>query len=98
MAEIKEITCLDEKSKICNRILRALPNWFGAEPSIVDYTERVQAMPFFAAFTQNPDGAVGFIALKTHNKFTSEICVTGVLEEFHRQGIDRSLVAHCENY
>lgn len=48
--EIKEIINADEKSNICDSILRALPNWFGNEPSIVDYVQKVQTMPFYAAY------------------------------------------------
>ena len=49
MIIIKELSIPDEKAKICNTILRALPDWFGIESSIIDYVEQVQSMPFFAA-------------------------------------------------
>ena len=49
MIDIKEVHEPSEKSNICNEILRALPNWFGFESSIIDYTEQVQSMPFYAA-------------------------------------------------
>jgi len=96
MIEIKEINEPNEKSNICNKILRALPNWFGNEPSIVDYVERVQSMPFYTVFDNN--NAVGFVAIKVHNLYTAEICVMGVLKEYHRQGIGQKLIEHCENY
>jgi len=96
MIKINEISSADEKSLICNIILRALPDWFGIESSIVDYVEQVQSMPFFVAFDN--DTAIGFVALKIHNKYTAEICVMGVLEEYHRQGIGKLLVEKCETY
>ena len=96
MIEIRAISSPDEKSDICNTILRALPNWFGVEASIVDYTEEVKAMPLYAAF----DGgkAVGFIALKNHSPFAAELYVMGVLQDYHRQGLGKELVAVCEQY
>jgi len=96
MIKIKEIQNPSEKSTICNNILRALPNWFGHEASIVDYTDKVKEMPFYAAF--DSDKVVGFIALKTHNIHTSEVCVMGILEDYHRQGIGKILIEHCESY
>jgi len=91
---IKSILNTDEKSIICNTVLRALPDWFGIESSIIDYVDQVQSMPFFAAF--DDEKAIGFVALKIHNKYTAEICVMGVLQEYHRQGIGKLLVEKCE--
>ena len=34
------------KSKICDEILRALPEWFGIEESIVEYVADVETLPF----------------------------------------------------
>ena len=96
MIEIREVYDPSEKSIICNNILRALPSWFGVESSIVDYTEQVKKQPFFAAFEN--EKAVGFVTVKAHNPFTSEICVIGVLKEYHRQGIGEKLVECCEGY
>lgn len=84
------------KADICSNILRALPNWFGVEASIVDYVTKVRDMPFYAALES--DKPVGFAALKVHNEYTAEICVMGVLGEYHRCGIGRELVAHCEKH
>lgn len=41
---------------------------------------------------------IGFVALKVHNPYTAEICVMGVLKEYHRGGIGRQLVSHCEAF
>ena len=96
MIEVKELSNADEKSTICNTILRALPDWFEIESSIVDYVEQVQSMPFFVAYDE--ENVIGFVALKIHNKYTAEICVMGVLQEYHRQGIGKLLVEKCEQY
>lgn len=93
---VNEITTPDEKSQICDTILRALPNWFGIEASIVSYVKDVRDMPFYCAFDGgNP---VGFVAINVHNPHTAEIYVTGILESHHRRGIGRKLVQTCENY
>jgi len=96
IVEIKEIFNSDEKSNICDSILRALPNWFGNEPSIVDYIEKVKHMPFFVAYNENIP--VGFIAIKVHNPHTAEVCVMGILRDYHRQGIGKRLVECGEMY
>jgi len=94
MIEIKEVFVPEEKSAICNSVLRALPNWFGVEASIVDYVKKVRTMPFYTAFDDAEP--VGFVAIKAHNPYTSEIYVMGVLKEYHRKGIGKKLVALCE--
>ena len=93
---LKDVTAPQDKSQICNDILRALPSWFGVELSIVDYTNSVKEMPFYAAF--EGEKPVGFVAIKNHNEFTAEICVMGIYKEFHRQGIGREFIRWCEDY
>lgn len=96
MIEIKEITDADDKSTICNDILRALPNWFGIESSIADYVNQVKSLPFYASV----DGAknIGFVAIKPHTSSAAEICVMGILKQYHKQGIGRKLINICEQY
>jgi len=92
--DLREIHDADEKSVVCEYVLRALPNWFGVEASIVNYVKQVRELPFIAAY--DGDKVVGFIATKPHTPFASEICVMGILSEYHRHGIGRSLVTACE--
>lgn len=94
MIILQEITRPEERSHICEAILRALPQWFGIESSLVDYVQRVRSLPFLAAL----DGGrpVGFLAIQEHNPYTSEVCVMGVLAAFHRQGVGRLLIERCE--
>jgi GNAT superfamily N-acetyltransferase len=94
--EIREVLEIDEKSHICNDILRSLPEWFGIEASIVDYVEQVRELPFYAVF----DGVkpIGFVAIKIHSEFTAEVCVMGVLREYHRMGVGKRLINCCEEY
>ena len=96
MVEIREIFDPNDKSGICNAILRALPSWFGIEPAIVDYSEKVKNMPFYVAYDKNKP--IGFVAIKVHNPYTAEVCVMGILKEYHRQGIGKKLIEQCEAY
>lgn len=86
----------DKRSEICNDILRSLPDWFGIEESIVDYVNQVKDMPLYAAFSG--ESPVGFVAIKDHNPYTAEVCVMGILPQYHRQGIGKKLVHWCEEY
>jgi len=93
---IKEITTPDEKSQICNTVLRALPNWFGNEDAIVKYANDARDMPFYCAYDDhNP---VGFVSIKVHNPHTADIYVIGILQPHHGQGIGRKLIEICENF
>ena len=96
MIKIAEIQCPDEKSSICNNILRSLPAWFGNVEAIVDYADKVREMPFLVAYDDNR--VIGFLAIRNHNKHTAEVCVMGVLEEYHRQGTGKKLIKACEDY
>ncbi|MCL2379068.1 MAG: GNAT family N-acetyltransferase [Defluviitaleaceae bacterium] len=96
MIEIKEVLAAKTKAEICNNILRALPNWFGVEESIVDYVSGVENKPFYGLF--NGDNPVGFVSVLVHNPFTAEIYVMGILEAYHGQGLGKKIVATCEDY
>jgi ribosomal protein S18 acetylase RimI-like enzyme len=92
---LKEIVIPEEKSAICNKILNALPDWFGIPAAVVDYTDRVRGMPFYAAFAGGEPA--GFAAVKDHNPYTAEIYVIGVMPAYHRSGMGKSLIGRCED-
>jgi len=94
MVSIKLIEAPEQKSAICDLILHALPNWFGVETSIIDYIDKVKLMPFWAAF--DGEKPIGFSALTVHNSYTSEVCVMGIIEAYHRRGIGHRLIECCE--
>jgi ribosomal protein S18 acetylase RimI-like enzyme len=78
------------KSFICNDILRSLPNWFGIESAIKDYTENVKEMKTWVA-TENKN-TIGFISIKIHNPSSAEIYVMAIKEKYHNVGIGKRLV------
>ena len=95
---IREITDPGKKAKICETILRALPDWFGMEEPILEYIEGSRDKPFFAVFDGDSAEPVGFVYLKRHSDYTAEINVMGVLQPYHRQGIGRMLIDACERF
>ena len=94
MIDIQAVTSPDEKSAICRAVLEALPAWFGNSAAINDYTNKVRALPFYAACDASQ--TVGFLAILEHNAHTAEVCVMGILPAYHRHGIGRRLIARCE--
>lgn len=94
MFTVEEIST--EKNKVCEDILKSLPDWFGIESAIIAYVNAVHSMPMLAAKSKNR--IVGFLALQTHFSETAEIHVMGVLPEYHRQGVGRLLIQAAQNY
>ncbi len=79
---------------IVEHILRALPDWFGIEESLVQYVRDSAAMEsWIAEVNQSP---VGFITLNHHFPHATEIHCIAVLREHHRSGVGRALVQHAE--
>jgi ribosomal protein S18 acetylase RimI-like enzyme len=96
MDDIKEITNDQLKAEITEKILRALPEWFGNEEALLNYIETVKGKKFFCAY--DGSDAVGFICIKLNNEYTADLYVTGILKEYHRKGIGRKLVGAAEHY
>jgi GNAT superfamily N-acetyltransferase len=81
-----------ERSRICEVVLRDLPDWFGIEEATTAYIRDVAGLPMFAV------GDDAFIALKVHNPRAAELYVMGVRHDRHRQGLGTSLLAAGEAY
>ena len=86
---IREITVPAEKQQIARLVLEALPDWFKVPETREEYIQKSGSLPFFAAF--DADRPVGFICLNETGKDTAEICVMGILKEYHRKGIGKKL-------
>jgi ribosomal protein S18 acetylase RimI-like enzyme len=83
------------KGKVCESILRALPQWFSIEEALVQYIREIDELPTILAFLNNK--CVGFLTLKQHYKYTAELHIMGVNPEYHRHGIGRTLVSYAES-
>jgi GNAT superfamily N-acetyltransferase len=72
------------------RILRALPEWFGIESALLGYVRDARSLPGFAAF--DGDEVVGVCLVRRHTPVAAEIDLLAVPRELHRHGIGRSLI------
>ena len=87
--DILELSNDIEKKNITRYILEALPDWFGIPESREEYIEDSVGKIFFCAYKD--EKPVGFLYLKQTGKDTVELAVMGVLKEYHRNGIGKSL-------
>lgn len=94
LIEISSIESSEQKANVCEKILRALPQWFGIESAILDYVRDVQSMPMYVAEVESE--LAGFVSLKEHTPQAAEVYVMGVLSQFHRQKVGRLLLEHAE--
>lgn len=94
--EIREVGDGNAKKEICDTVLHRLSEWFGIEESIAEYVSQVEEMPFYGVY--DGERPVGFLAVKIHNAFTAEVCVMGILKEYHRMGIGSELMERAEGY
>lgn len=76
------------------RILRALPEWFGIESSLLEYVQDAARMPTWYASVE--DDVVGFLSIHRHFEGSAEVHVVGVLPEHHRSGVGRALQGRAE--
>ncbi|VEP12976.1 conserved hypothetical protein [Hyella patelloides LEGE 07179] len=96
--DVGQIKLLDpsfQKSKICESILRALPQWFGIEKALLHYLKEIENNPTLFALVEHE--YVGFLSFKQHNQYAAELYVMGVRFEAQRQGIGRALVRYTES-
>jgi len=84
------------QASTCIPILRLLPEWFSVEKDILDYEREIEHLPTFLA---KKDGSVlGFLSLKQHTAYSTEILVMAVHPDAHRSGIGRALVESANSY
>ena len=87
---MKLVQIRGQRGAVCNRILAALPEWFGRPAARAAYVAHAENAPMFGV---SRDGAViGYLSLADHFGTNCEIHSMGVLPEFHRQGAGRVLV------
>ena len=96
LIEFKEHSEESIKSEICETVLKSLPKYFGIEEAVEDYIKGVKDKYFLSVNVE--DIPVGFVSLKDHNEFTSEIYVMGLVEELHGIGIGKKLIEKVEDH
>ena len=78
----------------CDRILRALPQWFGIEDSNRTYIENLEKFP--AAVAEIEGKVVGFVALEYHTPTSVEVHVMAVDPALHHSGIGGGLLSWAD--
>ena len=94
-SQIKLVNPYSQQSKVCESILRALPQWFGIERALVEYLEEIEKLPTLLAFVK--DKHTGFLTFKQHNKYAAELYVMGIYPKYQRCGIGSTLVRYTES-
>ncbi len=89
---LKEVTLDYEKKEICKSILASLPEWFGIPESTAKYIEESADLTMFTIYDNYK--AIGFVSIKINTQYTIEINVIGILPEYHKKGLGRTLVNH----
>ncbi|MCR4648966.1 MAG: GNAT family N-acetyltransferase [Lachnospiraceae bacterium] len=84
-----EIIDIEEKMRIARNILESLNNWFEISETREQYISDSANMIMVAAYED--DKPIGFLCLKETGKETVELAVMGVLQEYHRKGVGKSL-------
>jgi GNAT superfamily N-acetyltransferase len=81
---------LTGQGAVAERILRALPGWFGIEESVLAYVRAADEHPTFVA--ECGGEAAGFVTVKRTSDHAAELHALGVLPGRHRRGVGRALV------
>ena len=72
------------------KLLRALPEWFGIEQSILGYIDAARTLPSAAALLDGK--VVGVCMVRHHTPVAAEVELLAVARELHRRGIGRRLI------
>jgi GNAT superfamily N-acetyltransferase len=91
-SDVVEVEGPHERSRLCERVLRDLPEWFGIEEATAAYIRDVAELPTFAIAED------AFLSLKLHNPSSAEVYVMGVRTTRHGQGFGSALLAAAEGY
>jgi GNAT superfamily N-acetyltransferase len=89
---VVEIEVPAERSRLCERVLRDLPEWFGIEDATRAYIRDVAELPAFAVDVD------AILALRIHNPRAAEVYVMGVRRARHGEGLGRALLMAAEKY
>jgi GNAT superfamily N-acetyltransferase len=90
--QVAEVEDPDARSRLCESILRELPEWFGIEEATAAYIRDVAELPTFAVEDD------GFLALKHHGPSAAEVYVMGVRPAHHGRGLGTALLEAAEEY
>jgi N-acetylglutamate synthase-like GNAT family acetyltransferase len=84
------------QASVCIPILRLLPEWFGIEAANKNFEREINTLPTFLANTDRR--TLGFLSLKQHTPFASEVYVMGIRSEAQRGGLGQELIEKAVAY
>jgi len=84
----------DDEATDCERILHALPEWFGIEESLVQYVRDTTRMETIVAVEDGD--IIGFLTVRRHGPSSAEIHAIAVQPDRHGRGVGRALVEAAE--
>ncbi len=90
--DVVEIESPEERSRICEIVLRDLPDWFGIEEATAAYIRDVAELPTFAV------GDDALLSLKLHTPRAAEVYLMGVRRARHGEGLGTALLAAAEDH
>ena len=76
------------------RILRALPEWFGIEAATQGYIDSAQTKETLLATVDGT--AVGFLMIERHFPESAEIYCIAVLPDYHAKGVGKLMLEDAE--
>lgn len=80
----------------CKPIIDSLPDYFGT-PEITNYLlEDIESLPMFIASEDNEQ--VGFLSIKSINRFTAEIFLMAVRSDRLRNSVGKVLITTAEEF
>jgi GNAT superfamily N-acetyltransferase len=89
---VVEVELPAERSRLCEQVLRDLPEWFGIEEATAAYIMDVAVLPTFGV------GADALLSLKLHTPRAAEVYVMGVRRARHGQGLGTALLRAAEEH
>lgn len=89
---VVEVEQPSERARLCEIVLRDLPEWFGIEEATAAYIRDVAELPTFGV------GDDAFVSLKLHSPLAAEVYVMGVRRARHGQGLGTALLRAAEEY
>jgi GNAT superfamily N-acetyltransferase len=97
------VTTGEQSPATVDRLLRSLPDWFGIEPSIVEYVTKAHELPTYLAWPGVGSAAqiterrpVGVLLAARHFPESAEIYLMAVEPAMHRRGIGKALIEALE--
>jgi GNAT superfamily N-acetyltransferase len=79
-----------------DRLLRALPNWFGIAESVTEYVTAAGRLPTYLAYPDGGNEPVGALLLARHFPEAAEVYLMAVAPDLHRRGVGRALLQAAE--